>query len=103
MNFSVVGFLANIKARRTKTLSITCVLHIFIRFYKQAANCMLEFSSFRFPNVSLAVNAAFVKNISKAALFPYQHFGDTKPHNFKHHSEPLIEHSLRLLHGGQTS
>jgi hypothetical protein len=29
--------------------------------------------------------------------------GDTKPHNFKHHSEPLIEHSPRLLHGGQTS
>lgn len=29
--------------------------------------------------------------------------GDTKPHNFKHHSGPLIEHSPRLLHGGQTS
>ncbi len=29
--------------------------------------------------------------------------GDTKPHNFKHRSEPLIEHSPRLLHAGQTS
>lgn len=29
--------------------------------------------------------------------------GDTKPHDFKHHSGPLIEHSPRLLHGGQTS
>lgn len=74
VNFSLVGFLANIKALRTKTLRITCVLHIFISFYKQAAICMLEFSSFRFPNVSLAVNAAFVKNMSKAAFFPYLHF-----------------------------
>ncbi len=83
VNFSLVGFLANIKARRTKTPSLTCVPHIFISFYKQAAICMLEFSSWRFPNVSLAVNAAFVKNISKAAFLPYLHFWWHKTSQFQ--------------------